>query len=331
MPLVSIRLGSVAVTAVAQTKGYTVPKSLGSPPGGLWPMKSAAFEMDEYRLLAGWPVAVPPCGIRCHTMVSGDGIALGDRDSATTITTGADVRWLADPDYFNQTTCEWLPIQGTHPMWSAGPTLIPSLINDYEYTVDDERFTSMSALNFDSDTGDYLTADLNQALSTVHGYTLIMVMSPNSSYGNNIDLPFNAIWCNPPDPQRISLSLTIARDVNHTHPYLMVELTDKPIQRGIAMSEATATEAPSYLAVVVNRPKLTMYLGQGPKNISSVKLDIGPPSLPLNGTTLLGKHPADGLHNADMALFDLSLYSNPLTTDQVADEFSLLSKIYGGN
>lgn len=324
MALKQIKPGPVQIIVEARTRANTLPRKLTSVPGGLYPMKSAAFEIDEYRLAVGWPVGVPSCDIRSSTLVSGDGSMLADRDNPTAVLTGANYRWVADDDFYNETAVQWVPIQGGSPAWEGDPAHLPTLLSDYEYVIADERFTEMTVLNFDSDTTDALNTNLSRAMSTELGYTLMMVMSPNSVYGNNTDVSFNTLWANPPDPDKTSIELTLVDN------YLWVELSDKPIQRGIAMARAVSVASPSYLAVVINRPTLTMYLGQGPSSIAFKTLDIGPKSKPISGDVLLGQHPADTLHNGDMALFDLSIYANPLSADQVKDEFALLSGIYGG-
>ena len=337
MALLPIKPGSIEIISAVTTRGYVAPGTLKDVPGGLFPMKTAAFEVDEYRLLEGWPVPVPPCDIHCDSLVSGDGQLLADRQPPTSVLTGADYRWIADSDFYSQTALQWLPIQGSEPIWTAPTDHLPTLVHDYEYTVGEERFTEMSALNFDSDTADYLTTDLARAMSTDKGYSVIMVMSPNSLYGNNVEVPYNSLWCNPPDPPQPAPPLPrlpvnrIALKVRLKDFYLRVALTDSADQQGIAMSQATSISAPSYLAVVINRPNLTMYLGQGPKNIAAKKLNVGPPSLTMSTVTLLGKDPADNDHCADMALFDLGLYATPLSAEAVATEFALLSKIYGGD
>lgn len=323
MALIQIKAGKVEIVATTVAKAHTVPRALREVPGGLYPMKSAAFEMDEYRLMSGWPVPVPRYDIHASTLVTGDGTTLAERETATSTLTGAAYRWVADADFFNETTGQWVPMQGGEPSWE-GTGHLPTLIHDYEYQVDDERFTEMTALNFDSDTADYLTCDLGRVVTTERGYTVVMVMSPNSVFGNE-DVDYNGVWCNPPDPNTISLDIILKSG------YLEVEFSDKPNQQGIAMTQATSISAPSFLALVINRPTMTMYLGQGPGNILSKSLDVGPEALPFNGITWLGRASADLLHNADMALFDLGLYGNPLDAAGVKDEFAVLSQIYGGD
>ena len=253
MALKQFHPGQITIAVETKARGHSLPRKLTNVPGGLYPMRSACFEIDEYRLLAGWPVPVPVCGIHADTLVSGDGTLLADRDSPTSVLTGANYRWLADPNFFNVTTASWVPIQGGDPIWGGDPTHLPSLINSFEYTVDDERFTSMNALNFDSDTADVLTTNLARAMSTTKGYSIIFVMSPNSVYGNNVDVSYNTLWSNPIDEEATNIELTIQQD-----GYLWVEFYGSPPQRGIAMNRAIKTSAPSYLAVVIDRPRLSM-------------------------------------------------------------------------
>ena len=65
------------------------------------------------------------------------------------------MRWMADTNYYDKTSLRWAPIQGGASPWERSRPA-PTLITDYEYRVDDERFTEMTALNFDSNTDDYM-------------------------------------------------------------------------------------------------------------------------------------------------------------------------------
>ena len=61
----------------------------------------------------------------------------------------------------------------------------------------------MTALNFDSNTDDYMWNDLDLFMGGVSGYTVLMVLSPNSIYGNDDAIDNNALWG--PDDDRRSL------------------------------------------------------------------------------------------------------------------------------
>lgn len=324
MALLRIKAGKVEIIAESTAKAFALPTELGEVPGGLYPMLSSAWTMDEYRMLNGWPVPIPRYDIRSDTLVTGDGSILSYRETPTSVLTAANYRWVADTNYYNQIACRWSPLQGAEPAWEGDPAHLPSLITNYEYQIGEERFINKTALNFDSDTADYLTANLSRTISTILGYSVVMVMSPNSVFGNDVTVPFNGLWSNPPSDGVVTMDVTTREGA------MWVELSDKPNQRGLSTAKATQISAPSYLAMVFNRPQVTLYLGQGPSTILVKMLDVGKSDLEMSTMINLGRYSKDLTHNADMALFDLGIYANPLTAEQVTHEFAELSKVYGG-
>ena len=205
-----------------RTKFTVTPAQAASAPGGLYPWRAAAWEMDEYRLMAGWPVAVPEYDIRIATLCSVDGEVLSSRESPTSLTTNALARWIADEQFIDSDALRWSPITGSA-SWESSVDWMPELISDYEYRVGDERFIDMNAMNFDSDTKNHMWINLGQLIHGAGGYTVIMVLSPNSVYGNDIEVPYNGIWCrgNPtPDVQPFTettedgwVNITISRQL----------------------------------------------------------------------------------------------------------------------
>src|SRR5262245_25688426 len=111
MSVITGKLGTTGVTLAARAKGRKIPPALLQVPGGLYPMYSAAYEVDEYRLLNGWPTAVPPLDIRIHCLVSADGEKLTVRDSPLGVVTEASYRWVADFNYYDPIALQWTPVQ----------------------------------------------------------------------------------------------------------------------------------------------------------------------------------------------------------------------------
>ena len=286
-------------------------------------MRSAAFEVDEYRLMSGWPVVVPSCDIAVPVLVSGAGLALDNRDSPTALTTNADLRWVADDSYYDQVSLLWRSIQGNS-TWASGPTNAPVLLSDYAYRVGDEMFTDMTVLNFDSDTASYLTNDLSLLMGGTSGYTVVMVLSPNSFYGNDPNVVSNGLWG--PDSTDGSWAAFMVSD---QRVWMVTEVyTGQP---GVAIGDGLNSSAPTYLALVVNRPQTTLYAGPGPRNVAMRSLVAGARPEPLSTRFWLGNAALPGVGTMDMALFDIGIYANPLSKSQVVSEFALLSQIYGGD
>jgi hypothetical protein len=334
MAVIAVKAGYTNVTAGVTARPGVVPPALKEAPGGLYPLKSSAWEIDEYRILSGWPVPVPDYDIHCEVMVSADdGSTLDNRDAAAGIVTGADLRWLADDSYWDQTSLTWTALQGEAPPWTAAANRTPTLVTDYDYAIDDERFTSMTVLNFDSDTKDYLACDLGGIMGGSLGYTVIMVLNPNSIYGDDPTVVEKALW-GPP----------YTGDPAHPYPntnWVMFSIRERaicmttersPRQVGPSIGDFLATDRPCYVALVVRRPTTAIYVATGPSNIRLKSLAVnGRASDTMDTRFWLGDAAATDSGTMDMALFDLGIYANPLTQTEVKTEFGLLSQAYGGD
>jgi hypothetical protein len=318
--------GTAAIRLEARTKLNETPPPRGEAPGGLYPMIARAFEVDEFRLKHGWPVPVPKYDIHADTMISASGEVFTDRDDPTAISTGALLRWVADANTFDETSLRWSPVQnntGSPSYFQTSVQHAPVLIDNYEYRIGDERFYR-DALNFDSDSANHMWGDFTTTIGGSSGYTLIMVLSPNSTFGNNVAVPYNGLWC-PQDTENAFMSLTMQGR------YLYLDTEAIPRTRVISIDPALNTNAPLMVAVVFGRPETYFYVGPGPSAVRVQSMPTGSYPVALSNSYLLGCATGDTTHTADMALFDLSIYADRLTAPQVADQFALLSQAYGGD
>jgi hypothetical protein len=342
MAAVPIVPGRTEVQLKASGRGHKVPPLLAEMPGGLFPLKSAAFVVDEYRIMAGWPVPVPDCDIRAVCLVNAEGNLLGNRDSPLGLTTAATGRWVADSNFYDETSFQWTPLQGDVSPWLTSTDHAPTLVTDYEYRNGNERFLEMTALNFDSNTADYMWNDMGLILGGTSGYTVIMVVSPNSIYGNDPQIVSHGLWGPNPgaalwDPaHKPTGSAWVAFTLENKAVYLTTESHDQ--QKGVAFGNALAGTAPSYLALVVNRPPdpagrpmVTTYACSGASNVVTKALVAQGAPGPLSTDFWLGKGAFSNQGTVDMALFDLSIYANPLSAAQVVAEITKLSTVYGGD
>ena len=318
--------GTVAIDLTMTMKQNEVPQQQVDIPGGLYPMVARAFEVEEYRLFNGWPVPVPRFDINARAMVSASGEVFTDRDDPTAITTGALLRWVGDAGTYDPTTLRWSPVQngtGQDTYFQTSVQYSPVPIDNYEYRVGDERFYR-DALNFDSDEKNHMWADFGPTIGGSSGFTVMAVLSPNSTFGNNIEVPFNGLWC----PKTLSgswMSLTMQGGFL----YLETDLT--PRQQIISINPGLGSNAPLMIAMVMGRPETTLYVGPGPSSIRTATVPTGSYPAALSNEWYLGSWTSDKLHTADMALFDFSIYADRLTGPQVADQFALLSQAYGGD
>lgn len=324
MAVKAIKPAPVEVTLEIQTQLSPQPPQSLEAPGGLYPMIARSFIMDEYRLMSGWPVSVPDFDIHARSMVSASGDVLSDREPPTNISTNALVRWVADSDYFNETTLKWEPmaLNQVRTPWTFSVPSAPDLITEYEYRIENERFY-LPALNFDSDAGEFLRADFTSAVGA-SGYTVIFVMSPNSVHGNNDTVPYNGLWSHDgADPYWM--------DVTIQGGYLYLETESKGRTRAISITPHLNDNRPMYLAIVFDRPNVTFYVAEGPASmrVKSMPTGMNTPT-PLDPSVILGAA-SDLTHTADMALFDLSLYADRLSAAEVVVEFSKLAQAYGGD
>lgn len=331
----SLKPTYTVINTKAQVRTRTAPKLLREMPGGLYPIRMALWQTDDYRMQNGWPVAVPPCDIRARSLVSGSGDVLADRDDIRGLRTGAVARWVADDELFDATSLSWIPVHTSVDLaLDTAADYAPTLITDYEYSVDGEVF-SVEALNFDADSYEHMWCNLNQALGGASGYSMIMVTSLNSVFGNS-DNPYAGLWCpgkpTPAPGQPLDdaveggwVSLTLQGDG------LYLETDQSRRARAISITGLLAQTAPMMIALVVGRPYTTIYVASGPSSIRSARLNVGSEPVALAGNVLVGRSPGDILHTADMALMDLNLYGGLLTADEVKEEFTLLSSVYGGD
>jgi hypothetical protein len=330
-----IRTGKSSFQSSASLTAHAKPAGRKKLPEGLSPIRLSAFQMDEYRLRSGWPTAVPDYDIRARTLASAEGEVITDRETPFSITTGALTRWVADEEYYDTTSLTWTPLQSSVPLvWESSTEYAPTFLPQYEYGVNEERFYQ-NGLNFDSDSREHMWCNMNAALAGAAGYTVIMVANLNSVYGNNLDLPYNGIWC----PGRATpLADTFSEPISDAWVavhlqggYIYVDSDEAPRTRSLPVSDLLASEAPVYLAMVIGKPTTVIYAGTGPSTISRNQVRTGDRTEPLTGDVVLGRTRGDVLHTADMTVMDLGIYADRLTREEVAAEFALLSSVYGGD
>jgi hypothetical protein len=333
MAIISLKPGTTSVTLGSRARFAALPPQLQEIPGGLYPMKMSVYELDEYRVLNGWPMSVPDCDIRADVLVSAEGEVLENRLDPGQITTNAIVRWIAAADYYDTTDLRWRAIQrGADVEWETSVTYAPTLIHDYQYRIGAERFL-MDALNFDSDTRNHMWMDLSRVLP-VTGYTVILVMSPNSTYGNNQTVPYNGIWCfggPPPGTDTFTETSDTYMNVTLQGNFLYFESEQEARAKTLGISPFLNGNAPLYLAMTFKHPQALLYGASGPSNIKRYPVPTGDLETSPDPHVVLGRSTGDVLHTADMALFEVGIYPGPLTDAEVRAEFALLAQVYGGD
>jgi len=333
MTVKNLRPGKTQVTAKGRGSVHKKTKDQVDPPGGLYPIRMSAWATDDFRIANGWPVSIPDYDIKARTLVSAEGEVLAYREQARDVVTSADLRWIADDEYYNLTDLQWYPHQAETPInWSTSAEYAPTYLSDYEYELRSEVFVQ-EALNFDSDSTEHMWTDLTQALGGVAGYTVIFSVSPSSAYGNNLETPYAGLWC-PGQPTVEPMSEApeggwVSLTLQGNTLYLQTDQTRR--KPAMPISDLLSTAAPVMIAMVIDRPYISLYAGRGPSGVTKVRVDSGSDVVPMDGRVVLGRSNGDLLHTADMTLMEINLYSEILTGEEVRDEFSLLSSIYGGD
>lgn len=304
-------------------------------PGGLYPLRTKAFEIDEYRIMAGWPRAIPPYDIFARSMISATGARFSDRSAPTEVSTNATVRWIADEQYYDLTSLRWNPHYDRTPgaYWRGTSASMPTFVDDYSYRIGSEVFVH-KALNFDSDARKHMWGDFTNSIGGSAGYTVLMVLSPTSIYGNSPDTTFQGLW----GPGMATPSGETFTEPLPDH-WVAVTMTnndlfysDEAKERVYALAATSSViSSPLYIAMVFARPEVLIYVGSGPSSLRVKALPSGTQTaVPLGGQIALGRTPGDVLHTADMALFDLSIYGFLLNPAEVQTEVSQLAQAYGG-
>jgi hypothetical protein len=324
MAVIKMKPGKTEAVLTARGRASRIPPELLEAPGGLYPLQSAAFQVDEYRILAGWPVPVPDHDIHIDVLVSADGNILGNRENPTTLVTNADMRWVADATLYDENALRWRPLQSNVSPWETSVDHSPTLVTNYEYRVGHEKFIGMTALNFDSTSQDYMWIDLTLSMGGTMGYTVIMVLCPNSIYGNDPGVENNGLWG--PDQEGESYSYFTVADKS-----IWLNTEAQGSQKGVTIANGLAMSGPIYVALVVGRPQTVMYAASGTSSFQAKSLLAGPDPVPLSTRFRLGWGPGPTSATMDMALLDVGLYGTLLSRPDVLTEITKLSQVYGGD
>lgn len=322
MAVLHVRPGLTKIITQAKAATGRIPARLEKPAGGLFPIRMASFLMDDYRIANGFPVGPPACDLRARTFVSAEGEILADRESARNVETDALVRWIADPDTYDLGDLRWFPFQFAAPeVFTTDPLSAPVYLEDYEYRFGAETF-HVPVLNFDADSNAHFALTLRSLAGTT-GYTVLLVTSLNSAFGNSAN-PHAGLWC-PQEKTGGWMSVTLQGAA------LYLETDQTPRRKVMDLAHLLGTAAPLMLAMSFARPIATLYAACGPSEITSVTADTGNDKTSLTPNIYLGRTPEDTNHGVDMALMEVGIYGDRLTRAQVRAEFATLSAAYGGD
>lgn len=318
----------VAVNTSARAVKTTRPAKLE----GLRPFRLRLFDAPEFRMRNGFPVEVPDIDVRQAHLASASGERLASRPGARELQTSANARWVADPDFYRDVDFHWLPIYSDlgSVSFDSAPVLGPTLIEDYTYAIDNERFTAR-ALNFDRDSSQHMWSQVD-ALTGSAGFTVIMVCTMNSAFGNTDGAGYSGLFCS---GQPTTGSGTLDEYVENAFQVQLVNntiriVTDEQTSPALQIAGLMSSTAPFYLALALGRPSSVVYAGRGTRGLQRVVVRTGTDDLAFQGSFVLGRSYGDTLHTADMAVLDFGLYADRLTSDQVREEIALLSSVYGG-
>jgi hypothetical protein len=317
MAVKNLKPGKTTITNTIATSIKPRNDKVPNVAGGIYPIKMAVFNTDPYRIGLGWPRSVPDCDINTKVLISGTGEVLADRMTPENIDTDAFVRWYPTEETYSEVDMRWDAAQGSPMVWEGATGNLPTLLHDYEYRVGDEVFFR-TALNFDSDTGDYLQGDLNELGGSV-GYSVILVASITSANPER-----SGLWC-----PTSKTGGWVSVEFQGTSIYVETEQTSRT--RILQVSNLLETDAPLMLAMCFGRPRTSFYAAAGPSSVISDSLLLGAVPDAFNSSIYRGRTTEDIEHTLDMAVLDLGIYPSKLTGMEVRDEFATLSALYGGD
>lgn len=332
MATIQVVTGATTVTHTTTTKVSYIDDTNQNLPQGLNPLRLMLYTVPEYRILNGWPVSAPRYDVSGKTLVDATGDTLADRPDPFSVSTMASARWIADDTYYDPSELVWRPFQSRLDLaWSTSTDYAPTLLDAYSYSVGKEVFYR-NALNFDAEASQHMWLGPNNL--QMNGYTMVMVLSLSSFYGSNT-APYKGLWCFGEPTPAAGQPISETPDggwVNLTQVgnRLWVETDQSKNTAGVAVGDVVAQTRPVYLAMVVSRPSVSVYVATGPSSIRSTTVPIGTEQVRMDPDIVLGRSTGDVLHSMDMSLFDLGFYTEALNAEQIQAEISTLSQVYGG-
>lgn len=294
------------------------------------PYKLSVFDSPEFRVMKGWPVAPPRVDVRSNSLASSQGVVFADQPDPQQLVTRANARWLASAGW-DDIAKLWYPFYSDigSVRWESSDTWMPTQVQTYSYIIGDARYVQ-NAINIDATSSEHMWLSA-AAFAGNSGYSIVIAGTVNSVYGNTegrssvgiigngVPTPFDGAFEDPID-NPWSLSLTSNEFTLNAGKGLA------PIQAGDLIKSTT----PFYIAVVLGKPKSSLYLATGPSAIRSSDITVSAELESFDTQLVLGRSFGDTLHTADMVVMDIGLYGTSLSPDDVKSEIAQLSRAYGG-
>lgn len=305
------------------------------------PYNTASWVVDEYRILNGWPTEIPDHDVVAQGFVSSAGEIMSIRPGPGQISTGADVRWIASADSWDNTTFTWRPEDtAIYPqyVWQSSSDYAPTYLNDYTYRVGKEIVTR-DALNFQNDAKEHLWSDFTGGSAGAVRFSVVMVVNFSAKFGIDASATqvsdYGGIFCaghpTPSSPPNTFAEVVTGGtvDVHLRGRYLYARPAQQAFEQLQSIHDLLVLSQPLYLGITVDPPYLTVTSGR-----NAAKLTVGQTLIPSEETNnfdwVLGRATGDVLHGTDMTLFDCSFYGAPLSNGDMVGEIAALSACYGG-
>lgn len=297
------------------------------------PYNSAHYRLPEWRMRNGWPVEVPKFDVRAVAITSCAGEQTSYRPHPAQITTDASMRWIASSTTFDETTLRWHPSVG-HPgwTWNTSAEHSPSLVSAYSYRVGREILLR-SGLNFSSTSCDHLWSAFSGSMSSMTGFSLIFVVSMSASSSKTV--PTYSTLIAPghptePGPDEWSEEVSGSSFALQLRGNTIFASADQADFRSIfSVAPMLERTAPGYVGITVDYPWLSIYAGTSSGSLLYTRIDISDEPNALNW--VIGRSTGSLRHGADMTLFEVGLYTDPLTKAQMVAQVATLAGSYGSS
>lgn len=275
----------------------------------------AGFEVDDYLVISGRPVAPGAAGARL-AISAGTGTAIASElhPGPMDIVTGADARWLPADATYAGAGAPWAPAVGGGVNWTADPNYAPYLDDGYAYDVRAGVTTPAAAMVFTG--GSWMQLDTpNWSADAV---TVVLVAVLRSGGGGYYGLIESSSIDEAPDDPRTDFGLRYRRGT--VEVYAGSKLASHAVrdEAGRATILALSLDSNEGRLMVVDRQISTRAFSTAGLNLYDLNLFLGRTGGAYDVTA-----------TAEMDVLELGLYGRALSFAQLADVAHDLDAVYG--
>lgn len=308
-------------------------------------LRTVLINTEPYRLFDGRPVAIPKWDVRPTFVVSSVGHFVTDREDQLAVSTGADLRWIANFDTWDTDFGRWYPTDdglATRYWWETNPEFTPLFHPGYTYYIAKEQFT-FPTISFSEETFNHMWSSFDGNNSTSDSITIMMAlvvnpvqrnqeyytildsgMAPPPEVANNTVELFDEVWYPP--------GYTVNRTRCRFFPHRVTVGFDGD------QSTTSPDRTPSFGSVgilTLNFSKEDFYAdwyseeGKFSDFKTPVKALESQVGIIYHNFVLGRENGSLGQHDANMDIFEINLWTNSPSKEDLAFARKTLVGVYG--